>query len=220
MTTTSGSLVDTRRNVPQGNFPSSEKPDIRCRVIALGIDPGSRHLGWGVIRAEGNRLTHVAHGVIDADPALSLAPRLAILDAALSVVIARFQPQVGSVETLFFHRDPQAAAKLGHARGVALLGLARAGVEVAEYAPAHVKLAVAGKGNADKRQVAHMVRALLALDEPPRSDAADALALAITHCRRCPLDAALAERRSARPAPLAALLAGKRRPRAAFSRAR
>src|SRR5919197_1082888 len=105
----------------QGNFPSSEKPDIRGCVIALGIDPGSRHLGWGVIRADGNRLAHVAHGVIDVDA------------------------------------EP-------------LLARARAGVEVAEYAPAHVKLAVAGRGNADKRQVAHMVRALLALDEPPRSD--------------------------------------------------
>jgi crossover junction endodeoxyribonuclease RuvC len=143
-------------------------------VIAIGIDPGTRHLGWGVIRAEGNQLTHVAHGVIDADAALSLARRLEVIDSALTEIIGRYRPEVGSVETLFFHRDPQAAAKLGHARGVVLLGLSRASVEVAEYAPAHVKLAVTGKGNADKRQVAHMVRALLALEGPPRSDAADA----------------------------------------------
>jgi crossover junction endodeoxyribonuclease RuvC len=182
-------------------------------VIALGIDPGSRHFGWGVIEAEGNRLAHVAHGVIDVDPALTLARRLAQIDATLGEVIARYRPHVGSVETLFFHRDPQAAAKLGHARGVALLGLARAGVEVAEYAPAHVKRAVAGKGNADKRQVAHMVRALLALEEPPRSDAADALALAITHCRRGPIDDAIEARRSSLPPELAALLGRKRRTR-------
>jgi crossover junction endodeoxyribonuclease RuvC len=183
-------------------------------VIAFGMDPGSRHFGWGVIHAEGNRLAHVAHGVIDVDPALPLANRLALLDASLTELIARYRPNVGSVETLFFHRDPQAAAKLGHARGVALLGLARAGVEVAEYAPAHVKRAVAGKGNADKRQVAHMVRALLALETPPRSDAADALALAITHCRRGPIDAAMNERRSALRPEMAALL-GRRRGRRA-----
>ncbi len=95
---------------------------------------------------------------------------------------------------------------------MALLGLARAGVEVAEYAPAHVKRAVAGKGNADKRQVAQMVRALLALEAPPRSDAADALALAITHCRRGPIDAAMNAQRSA-PSPELAALFGRRRGR-------
>jgi crossover junction endodeoxyribonuclease RuvC len=188
-------------------------------VIALGIDPGSRHFGWGVIRSEGNRIAHVAHGVIDVDPALSLALRLAHIDTALTQVIALYRPEVGSVETLFFHRDPQAAAKLGQARGVALLGLARAGVEVAEYAPAHVKRAVAGKGNADKRQVAHMVRALLALEEPPRSDAADALALAITHCRRGPIDGALDARRTPLPKDIAALFSRKRRPRSGGFRA-
>lgn len=185
-------------------------------MIALGVDPGTRHLGWGVIRSEGNRLTHVAHGVIDASPSLSLARRLVVIDTELSRIIGKYRPEVGSVETLFFHRDVQAAAKLGHARGVVLLGLARAGVDVAEYAPAHVKLAIAGKGNADKKQVAHMIRTLLALDEPPRSDAADALALAVCHCRRAPIDAAMAARATALPdhPALALLLRGKRRGRA------
>lgn len=182
--------------------------------MALGIDPGTRHLGWGVVRAEGNRLTHVAHGVIDASPSLSLPKRLDVIDRALSVVIETHRPSVGSVETLFFHRDAQAAAKLGHARGVALLRLARAGLEVFEYAPAYVKRVVAGKGNAEKRQVALMIRALLALEETPRSDAADALALAVAHCRRGPVEEAIVERRSTKlpthPA-LARLLAGKRR---------
>jgi crossover junction endodeoxyribonuclease RuvC len=184
-------------------------------VIALGVDPGTRHLGWGVVVSEGNRLSHVAHGVIDASPTLSLAKRLALIDAELHDVILRYRPAVGSVETLFFYKDAQAAAKLGHARGVVLLALARANVDVAEYAPAHVKRAITGKGNADKRQVAHMIRALLALSEEPRSDAADALALAVTHCRRAPLDEVLGERRSAShlppDSPLLRLAKGRRR---------
>lgn len=188
-------------------------------MIALGVDPGTRHLGWGVVRAEGNRLTHVAHGVIDASPTLPLAKRLEVIDRALAVVIDTHRPSVGSVETLFFHKDVQAAAKLGHARGVVLLGLARAGIEVAEYAPAYVKRVIAGKGNAEKRQVALMIRALLALELTPPSDAADALALAVAHCRRGPVESAILERRSgAAPHPaLARLLAGKRR--GAFRRA-
>jgi len=182
-------------------------------VITLGIDPGTRHLGWGVVRAEANRIFHVAHGVINAGATLSLAERLQIIDDQLGAVIEKYRPSVGSVETLFFHKDPQAAAKLGHARGVVLLNLARASVIVAEYPPAHVKRAIAGKGNADKRQVALMIRALLALPVTPSADAADALALAVTHCRRAPLDSALEARRSGLPAhpALAQLLRGKRR---------
>jgi crossover junction endodeoxyribonuclease RuvC len=186
-------------------------------VRAIGIDPGTRHLGWGVVHSEGNRIEHVAHGVIDASPTLTLAERLVILDVELAKVISMHRPAVGSVETLFFHRDAQAAAKLGHARGVALLALSRAKVAVAEYAPAHVKRVITGKGNADKRQVAHMIRALLALDEPPKSDAADALALAITHCRRGPIENAIDARRAPskiEPSLLARLTRGKRaRPR-------
>jgi crossover junction endodeoxyribonuclease RuvC len=195
----------------QGNFPSAEKPGTRWSVIALGVDPGTRFLGWGVVIGEGNRLRHVAHGVIRARPEETLARRLVILDEELARVITRYEPTVGSVETLFFHRDAQAAAKLGHARGVVLLNLARAGVDVAEYAPAHVKRAITGKGNADKRQVAHMVRAVLALDEAPPSDAADALALAVTHCRRGPVDDALVrDAASASSHPAAAALFGRR----------
>jgi crossover junction endodeoxyribonuclease RuvC len=182
-------------------------------VIVLGIDPGTRHLGWGVVRADGNRIRHVAHGVIDAHGSLPLAERLEILDAALAQVITTHSPAVGSVETLFFHRDPQAASKLGHARGVVLLCLARAKVTVAEYAPAHVKRVITGKGNADKRQVAHMIRTLLALDEPPKSDAADALALAVAHARRAPIESAIDARRTTsaiEPALLALLTRGKR----------
>ncbi|MES1178404.1 MAG: crossover junction endodeoxyribonuclease RuvC [Myxococcales bacterium] len=152
-------------------------------VLALGVDPGTLHLGWGVVSREGNRLCHVAHGVIHLDGKAAIATRLARIEVELGAVIERHQPEVGSVENLFFHKDAQAASKLGHARGVVLLLLARAGIEIAEYPPARVKRTIAGSGQADKSQVAMMVRAMLALDALPPADAADALALAITHLR-------------------------------------
>jgi len=136
--------------------------------------------------------------VLALPPTLPLAERLRLIDEGLSEVIARFRPEASSVETLFFHKDAQAAAKLGHARGVVLLCCARSGVEVAEYAPARVKRTVAGHGAADKRQVALLVRAILALDALPQSDAADALALALTHLRQAPLAQALLKVSAAR----------------------
>lgn len=190
-------------------------------MIVVGIDPGTRHLGWGVVRRDGSRLRHLAHGVIDLDARLSLPARLTRIDAELADVITAHHPDVGSVESLFFHKDAQAAAKLGHARGVVLLAFARAGVEIAEYAPAKVKRTVAGKGQADKRQIQLMVRAVLALDELPRTDAADALALAVTHLRLGPLAARLAARPELEPSrvranpALARLRARRRAPSAA-----
>ena len=152
-------------------------------MIALGIDPGTRRLGWGVISRTGNRLLHVAHGVIELDGSQSIAARLVELEQQLTQVIREHRPSVSSVESLFFHKDAQAAAKLGHARGVVLLCLARAGIPIAEYAPAKIKRTIAGSGQADKRQVALMVRAALSLDALPPADAADALAIAMTHLR-------------------------------------
>lgn len=160
-------------------------------MIVLGVDPGTRRLGWGVVVREGNRLRHLGHGVLALPAERPLAERLTLIESGLSEVISRFRPEASSVETLFFHKDAQAAAKLGHARGVVLLCCARSGVDVAEYAPARVKRTVAGHGAADKRQVALLVRAMLSLDAPPPSDAADALALALTHLRQAPLAAAL-----------------------------
>lgn len=163
-------------------------------MLVLGIDPGTRHLGWGVVRRQGNRLLHIAHGVIDIDPKLSLARRMIVIAERLDAVIVQHRPAVGSVETLFFHKDASAAAKLGHARGVVLLCLARAGVDVAEYQPARVKRTLTGNGRAEKLQVAEMIRAVLALRELPRSDAADALALAVTHLRAGPVAMRVVER--------------------------
>jgi crossover junction endodeoxyribonuclease RuvC len=168
-------------------------------MIVVGIDPGSRHLGWGVVRVEANKLTHVAHGVIDTDEHGTLADRLIEIDDALREMLSRHAPDEAAVEALFFAKDAQAAAKLGHARGVALLALRRQGCTISEYPPAVVKRAVAAHGRADKLQVAQMVAAMLALAALPRPDAADALAVAITHVRAAPARAleALAHARRA-----------------------
>lgn len=152
-------------------------------MLAIGIDPGTRNLGWGVVRRSGNRLQHVAHGVLRFSGELSLSARLCLIERGLLELFEAHQPDVGSVESIFFSKDAQAAAKLGHARGVILLSLAKTGVPVFEYPPARVKRTLTGNGQAEKRQVAAMVKALLALEELPAADAADALAIAITHLR-------------------------------------
>ena len=150
-------------------------------TIVLGLDPGTRHFGWGVVDRRGTRLVHVAHGIVHTDETAAIALRLVTIEAALIEVVRVHRPVEASVEAIFFAKDAQAAAKLGHARGVALLVCARAGLEVHEYAPARVKLAVAGHGRAEKAQVAQMVRVVLGLKVAPEGDAADALALAIAH---------------------------------------
>ncbi|HKY38942.1 MAG TPA: crossover junction endodeoxyribonuclease RuvC [Polyangiaceae bacterium] len=175
-------------------------------MIALGIDPGTRRLGWGVVSRTGNRLVHVAHGVIALNGSDSIADRLVELEGQLTRVIHDHRPNVSSVESLFFNKDAQAAAKLGHARGVVLLCLAREGIPIAEYAPAKIKRTIVGAGQADKRQIALMVRAALALDALPPADAADALAIAMTHLRLGGLLTALA---GARPAASASELGGQ-----------
>jgi crossover junction endodeoxyribonuclease RuvC len=164
-------------------------------MLVLGIDPGTRHLGWGLVARRGTKLEHVAHGVIDTDPESPLAERLVLLDDGVARVVAEHAPDVGAVESLFFAKDAQSAAKLGHARGVVLLRLARSGLAIHEYAPARVKRAIVGRGLADKRQVAMVVTGLLRLGAPPRSDAADALAIALTHLQIASFDAALAASR-------------------------
>jgi crossover junction endodeoxyribonuclease RuvC len=156
-------------------------------IVVLGLDPGSRHFGWGVVRREGTRLTHVAHGVIHPDLSTTFADRLVAIERDLVAVVTAYHPTHASVEGLFFAKDAQAAAKLGHARGVALLVCGRAGLEIAEYPPARVKRTISGTGRADKGQVAQMVRVILRLRDAPPSDAADALALAVTHLSRSPL---------------------------------
>jgi crossover junction endodeoxyribonuclease RuvC len=147
----------------------------------LGLDPGTRHFGWGVVERRGTRLVHLAHGVVDTDEKAPIAVRLVTIERELVEVVRAHAPEVASVEALFYAKDPQAAGKLGHARGVALLVCARGGLEVFEYPPARVKRTLAGSGRADKAQVAQMIRVVLGLSVAPPADAADALAVAVTH---------------------------------------
>ena len=155
--------------------PSTDRPR---RV--LGVDPGSRVTGYGVIDVTRGRLRYVASGAIDAG-AGALPARLAEIYRALGQVIADHAPDEVAVEEVFFARNPQTALKLGQARGVAIAAAVAADLPVHEYAARSIKLAVVGAGGAAKAQVAYMVRVLLALDAEPAQDAADALAVAICH---------------------------------------
>ena len=155
-------------------------------IRILGLDPGLSAMGWGVIAVEGSRLSHVAHGVIATRPAAGLGVRLMQLHAALAEVIAAHGPGAIAVEQAFVARDPQAALKIGHARAVALLAAAQAGLEIAEYAPNHIKKCVVGAGHAGKEQVQFMVKRLLPACGVTQADAADALAAAIAHAHSAP----------------------------------
>jgi crossover junction endodeoxyribonuclease RuvC len=149
--------------------------------IILGLDPGLGTTGWGVIRSEGNRLSHIANGQIKTDAKMPLASRLLQLDLALSDVLKEFQPDAVAVEEVFVNMNPQSTLKLGQARGVVLLGASRGGATVAEYATRLVKKAIVGVGNAEKAQVQAMLAILLPGVKLSGPDAADALAVAITH---------------------------------------
>jgi len=150
-------------------------------IRILGLDPGLARMGWGVVALDGTRLSHIAHGVITTRTAMGLGARLLILYRELVTVIASHQPVAIAVELAFVARDPSAALKLGHARAVALLAAAQAGLEIAEYSPNHIKKAVVGAGHAGKDQVQFMVKRLLPTCSVKEADAADALAAAITH---------------------------------------
>jgi len=150
-------------------------------IRVLGVDPGSRTTGYGVVEMRGNRLVHVAHGAISGGREDALGPRLAAIYRGLRAVLETHQPQEVSVESIFHARNAQSALKLGHARGVVLLTAELTEVPVTEYTPMQVKSAVVGYGRADKCQVQDMVRRLLTLPEPAGADASDALAVAICH---------------------------------------
>jgi crossover junction endodeoxyribonuclease RuvC len=152
--------------------------------VVLGIDPGTRRTGFGVVVRRGSRLAHVDNGLVAPKADLPLATRLKAIHEALAEAIARYRPDVVAIENVFVHRNVRAALKLGHARGVAMLCAAQAGLDVHEYSPAEVKMSVVGTGRAEKDQVAQMVRLLLALPEVAQTDASDALAVAICHAQR------------------------------------
>jgi crossover junction endodeoxyribonuclease RuvC len=154
---------------------------IRGPVRIIGIDPGLRRTGWGVIEAEGNRLIYVACGSVEPPDDLPLSSRLLGIHEGLAAVLSDHKPTEAAVEQTFVNKDGVATLKLGQARGVAMLAPAMFGISVAEYAPNQVKKTVVGAGHADKQQIAMMLKILLPKAEPRSADAADALAIAITH---------------------------------------
>ncbi|MFZ4602949.1 MAG: crossover junction endodeoxyribonuclease RuvC [Caulobacterales bacterium] len=147
----------------------------------LGIDPGLQRCGWGVLVADGPRLSYLAHGVIKPRTDQSLAERLAALAAGIEAVVADLAPDEAAVEETFVNSNARAALTLGQARGAAMAAAARTGLPVAEYAPSVIKKAVVGSGAADKSQIAFMVKRLLPAAGDVTADAADALAVAICH---------------------------------------
>lgn len=147
----------------------------------IGIDPGLRRTGWGIVDICGSRLSYVADGFLASDESCSLAERLVQLRDQLVDVFAEWRPDEAAVEETFVNKDARATLKLGHARAVALLVPASAGLPVAEYAPNQVKKSVVGAGHAEKAQIRHMVKLLLPRCDPKSVDSADALAIAITH---------------------------------------
>ena len=147
----------------------------------LGLDPGLGTTGWGIIQADDNRLSHIANGQLKTDSGAPLPERLADLARQLEALIAEHAPEVAVVEEVFVNKNPQSTLKLGQARGVVLMCAARAGIGVGEYAPRLVKKAVVGTGGAEKAQVHAMVSRLLPGAKIAGPDAADALAVAITH---------------------------------------
>lgn len=160
-------------------------------IRILGLDPGLRRMGWGVVAVEGSRLTWVAHGVIAPCETDAFSDRLLALFEGVEALIAQYAPHEAAIEETFVNTNAQSTLKLGHARAAAMIAPARAGLLVAEYSATVVKKAVVGTGGADKDQVAFMIARLLPTAGGPTKDAADALAVAIAHAhaRRAPRQA-------------------------------
>jgi crossover junction endodeoxyribonuclease RuvC len=154
---------------------------MRQPIRIIGIDPGLRRTGWGIVEADGSRLGYVASGIVTSDGEGELACRLCDLYLGLSAVLATFAPQEAAVEETFVNKNARATLKLGQARGVALLAPAQRGIRVAEYPPNVIKKTVTGAGHGEKRQIAAMVGFLLPKAKFESADEADALAIAICH---------------------------------------
>lgn len=163
-------------------------------MILIGLDPGLAATGWGIITAEGNRLSHVANGTVRIAPAQGLAARLAALHDGVTALLAAHAPTAAAVEEVFVNVNPQSTLKLGQARGAIMVAVAGCGIDVAEYAPRLVKKALVGTGAADKAQVRAMVERLLPAARIASADAADALAVAICHAHHVATAAALVVR--------------------------
>lgn len=163
------------------------------RVLrVLGIDPGSRITGYGLVEKEGSRLIHLDNGAIFTDSAVDFPGRLKQIFDGLSEIIAQYHPDQVAVENIFFATNPQSALKLGQARGAAIVAAVQAGLPVSEYTALQVKQAVVGQGKAAKEQVQKMLKALLGLPEIAQADASDALAVAVCHINSYSLAAKIA----------------------------
>lgn len=168
-----------------------ERRTMGAPIRILGIDPGLRRTGWGVIDIHGNRLSFVACGSVITDDKAGLAVRLVAIHDGLSRVVGEFRPAEAAVEATFVNKDATATLKLGQARGIAMLVPAQSGIEVAEYAPNLVKKTIVGAGHSDKTQIRMMVGVLLPKADPRTEDAADALAIAVCHAHHRAATAAL-----------------------------
>lgn len=155
-------------------------------IRIIGIDPGLRRTGWGVIESDGHRLTYVASGLVTSDGKAELAHRLVSLFEGLSAILSDWSPEEAAVESTFVNKDAAATLKLGQARGIAMVAPALCGLAVAEYAPNMVKKTVVGAGHAGKDQIRAMIGFLLPKARPESEDEADALAIAITHAHHRP----------------------------------
>lgn len=169
----------------------------RAAIRILGIDPGLRRTGWGVVACEGNRLAYVACGSVETDAKAPLAERLMVIHRGLTQIVAEMRPDEAAVEATFVNRDATATLKLGQARGIAMVVPALAGLPVAEYAPNLIKKTIVGAGHGEKQQIRMMIGVLLPRADPQSEDAADALAIAVTHAHH---RAAAAAMRIAQPA--------------------
>ena len=154
--------------------------------LILGIDPGLGHTGWGVIAQDGNRLSFIAAGRISPDAKLAMAERLCVLAEGVVAAVGKYRPHEAAIEETFVNKNALSALKLGQARGAAMLTLAQAGLSVAEYASNSIKQSVTGYGHADKRQIQVMIGVLLPGSGKLAADAADALAVAVTHAHHTP----------------------------------
>ena len=172
-------------------LPSPPRRQSGARRL-LGLDPGLTATGWGIVDVTGSRLVHVANGTVKSKARDALSDRLAMLHDGVAEIIAAHRPDEAAIESVFVNKDGQATLKLGQARGVAILAAAQAGLDVAEYAPNHIKKSVVGAGHADKRQMMAMVTMLLPTCDPHSEHSVDALAVAITHAHGTAASARLA----------------------------
>jgi crossover junction endodeoxyribonuclease RuvC len=187
----------TTENARAHLAPSRRRPATLKTI--LGIDPGSQHTGFGVIQAEGDRITHVAHGVVSSKASSDFNQKLKHMGVEVSSLIKTYKPDIVVVERIFLGKNADSAFKLGHVRGVCLFGAALAGAEIVEYAARSVKKGITGNGAAEKEQVQMIVFASLGIKGQAKMDASDALALAFFHARNMEVESALSRAGSRRP---------------------